>query len=337
MSDDIFIKNIDDYNEFGKIRPIKKRDRTHISFICSKCHNLSHKIYGTLKIPFLCKACQCHISSVKQETRKKYKQTCLTKYGVENTFQSNEIKNKIIETNLKKYGVENVSQSDIIRKKVIETNLEKYGIDNYAKTLECHEKMKNTCLLKYGVPNYLQSEEGLNKLRQTNNEKYGVNYVLQLDTIHKKAKETLFNKYGVNYPLQNNMLRYNAQKRYFYNNILFDSGWELKFFIYLNDFKVEFKYQPNIKFEYFYNNKIYYYLPDFYVNGHLIEIKGDHFFEDNNMICPWNRKLDTKYNEKYKCMLKNNIWIMRNADLYNCFQYINNQYGKDYIKQFKRY
>ena len=57
-------------------------------------------------------------------------QTNLERYGVENPFQSEEIKNKIKQKNLEKYGVENPSQSSEIKQKKIETSLKNYGVEN---------------------------------------------------------------------------------------------------------------------------------------------------------------------------------------------------------------
>lgn len=51
--------------------------------------------------------------------KEKNKKTCLEKYGVENVFQLETIKNKIRETNLKKYGVEYPSQSKEILIKIL--------------------------------------------------------------------------------------------------------------------------------------------------------------------------------------------------------------------------
>lgn len=47
----------------------------------------------------------------------KFKMTSVEKYGVENPFQSDEIKNKIKKTNIEKYGVENYSKTNDYKKK----------------------------------------------------------------------------------------------------------------------------------------------------------------------------------------------------------------------------
>lgn len=62
---------------------------------------------------------------------KKIKQTCLEKYGVENPFASEEIKEKIYQTNMEKYGVKIPTQNPEIQAKYKETCLEKYGYPSY--------------------------------------------------------------------------------------------------------------------------------------------------------------------------------------------------------------
>lgn len=57
----------------------------------------------------------------------KNKKTCLEKYGVDNVFKSEEIKDKIKQTCVKKFGVEHPAQNPEVFQKMIDTNLEKYG------------------------------------------------------------------------------------------------------------------------------------------------------------------------------------------------------------------
>lgn len=77
-------------------------------------------------LPLECKCGRPHqavLSDIKkdkhcQECKKeKYKETCLEKYGVENAFESEEIKQKSKETCMKKFGFEHAMRHpDIIRK-----------------------------------------------------------------------------------------------------------------------------------------------------------------------------------------------------------------------------
>ena len=102
------------------------------------------------------------------------------------------------------------------------------------------------------------------------------------------------------------------------DGLKFDSKWELAYYRYckVNNFQIE--RQPII-LEFTYNDKVKKYKPDFRINGQLVEIKGDHFFENHNkklkMICPYDRSLDDLYEAKHQCMLANNVKILTYADL----------------------
>lgn len=118
--------------------------------------------------------------------------------------------------------------------------------------------------------------------------------------------------------------------KYYYNNIYFDSSWELYYYIFLTDNSIDFKYHDtNYYFEYTDMDSIKHkYFPDFIVGDKIIEIKSDYLL--NNMLIS-----GTNENCKYKCMLRNNVIIYTKDDLLEVFNYINNKYGKNYIKTFK--
>ena len=121
----------------------------------------------------------------------------------------------------------------------------------------------------------------------------------------------------------------------------FDSFPEIVFFIYLKDHNIEFEYQPSISFEYTFNGKTHKYFPDFKVGTVLYKIKGDHFFKDGKMVCPYRDKswsdeqylLEcSKYEAKHQCMLKNNVAILTSNDYAKYLDYIESTYGKDFLK-----
>jgi hypothetical protein len=80
----------------------------------------------------------------------KKRKTSINNLGVENPFQSKEIKNKIKKTNLERYGFENPSQSKEIRDKIKQTNMSKYGVDNPSKLKMFSDKALNTMIVRYG-------------------------------------------------------------------------------------------------------------------------------------------------------------------------------------------
>ena len=120
------------------------------------------------------------------------------KYYCQNCKQ---IKTK--QTNLKKYGVENVFQNETIKNKIKQTNHKKYGEDYFSKTKEYITKTKITCLKKYGVDHPLKNKKILEKLEKTNLKKYGVKYSLMNNEIKLKIIKTNIEKYGIEIPLKN--------------------------------------------------------------------------------------------------------------------------------------
>jgi len=131
-----------------------------------------------------------------EEIKEKIKKINLEKYGVEWAQQSEEIKEKIKKSNLKKYGVENVSQYDEIKKKRKQTFIKKFGVDNPTKSEQIKEKVKQTNLKKYGVEWVFQDENIKEKIKETNIKKYGIDIPFKLESFQKKAKETMIKKYG---------------------------------------------------------------------------------------------------------------------------------------------
>lgn len=166
-ADIVFIKDINDYNEYSKIKPVRYRLNSKVKFICSCCGNESIKCFKALTTSFLCKICQNRHAQLRNNVKLKKKQTNLEKYGVENTFQSDEKKNIIKQTCLQKYGVENPHQNKEIIEKTKEICFKRFGYDVPAKAPEIKQKIKNTCLEKYGVDNYVKTKEYKAKTHNT--------------------------------------------------------------------------------------------------------------------------------------------------------------------------
>ena len=161
--------------------------------------------------------------------KRKSKETCLRKYGVEYISQTedhkksinrspevyNNIKNSQIkkygdlyvntddykrkskETNIKRYKVEFPSQAKSVKEKIKKTIKQRYGDENYFLTDDFKHKSKETCLKKYGVEHYQQTDEFKEKSIQTNNERYGVDHYVQTDEYKRRSKETNLERYGV--------------------------------------------------------------------------------------------------------------------------------------------
>jgi hypothetical protein len=141
-------------------------------------------------------------------SRNKFKQTNLQKYGVENVFQNEEIKDKIKKVILKKYGVENPNQLDETKKKSKKTKLEKYGNENYVNI----QKIKNTCLEKYGVDHVSKTDFYVDKCIKTCIKRYGLKHYSQTEEYKKRCKKTCLEKYGTESSNSNNQVKEKKKK-----------------------------------------------------------------------------------------------------------------------------
>lgn len=244
-----------------------------------------------------------------QETKMRREATCIAHFGKSCIFSCQTFKNSMRKKNLQLYGVDFQTQRSEVAQKIVAKKLQKYGnkIGSYTKlrkmfTAEIREKSKATCLQRYGTENG------------------GASLQAQLK----------------------------AKKKYVYNDIEFDSAPELALFIWLSDNQVHFEYHSKIYFEYQFEGRTCRYYPDFYLNACnlWIELKGDHFFkEDGTMHCPFKKRsqsveqhqrLCQKYEAKHQCMLRNRVAILRNADYQFALNYVNERYGKDYLKKFRK-
>lgn len=256
---------------------------------------------------------------VNYNNRIQAKQTCLEKYGVENPLQNKEVEQKRSRENMCLYGSDNYKRN----------LLEKYGNEKYRNS----EKAKETNLEKYGVENPFAAEQVKEKIKNTLIERYGVENILKLPETIEKTKETNLERYGYEWSQQSDVIRKKQQYRYRYNNLTFDSSWEIAYYIWLIDNNIKFEYQPGIHFEYIYEDKKHYYCPDFIVDGKYQELKGTQFFENGKMINPYDRSMDGLYEAKHQCMIANNVDIITDCTKY--LDYVEEKYTKDFIPLFK--
>ena len=241
-----------------------------------------------------------------KETQDKVKETIFQKYGVKNVFQSEEIKEKIKQTNLDKYGVENPQQRPEVKEKTRETNLKKYGNTCTLQVPEIKEKAIQSILGKYGTENIFSSEYGKEKIKQTN-----------------------LKKFGVENPQQNREIQKKTLSHYTYNNLNFDSSWELAVYIYCIDNNICINRLPT-KFTYYdkYNKK-HYYFPDFLIEDTLIEVKGPQYLDKDGQL---------KDKNKQKCINDNNVVVWTAEKIQPYLNYCINKFNdKKWYKQFKNY
>lgn len=170
------------------ITKLAKSSHYEIDITCDYCnkelrvpfkrYNLSTKVVNK----YACSSVEC--------SNQKIKDVCQSKWGVNNPFQSGEVKEKIKKTLVEKYGVEHPMFMEQTKDKIKMTCLERYGVNSYTKSDECKEKIKSTCLERYGVEHALQVNEFREKGYQTNLKKWGVKYNQLSEEVREKTKNT---------------------------------------------------------------------------------------------------------------------------------------------------
>ena len=197
-----------------------------------------------------------------------------------------------------------------------------------------NETTKKHALEKYGVDSVNKLAWKIEKTKQSIKKKYGENVesTSQLEWVKDKQRKTRVAKWG-------RFLSPNAsktrRKQIYFDNLYFDSTWELCFYIYYNDHNLKIEYHSGDKFEYSINNKVHYYFPDFKIGAFYVEIKGDQFFDVNgNFICPYNRDLDRMFAAKHDCMINNNVRILTGEDMKFYINYVLKNYPDEFIKKY---
>lgn len=118
--------------------------------------------------------------------------TCMKKYGVDNAFKADCVKEKIKRVHREKRGVDYPSQSPACREKTRATMIRHYGVPTVGESKELREKARATNLLRYGNPNYRNSR----KIRKVASERSKA----EIARIVEKQRSTCLKKYGVDTP-----------------------------------------------------------------------------------------------------------------------------------------
>lgn len=341
---------------YGVINNFQRKDvKDKIKQTCLDKYGVEYAAQAEITKNHIKESCLNHYGSTSYLQSNDYKENVIPilkeKYGYENVFQSEEIKNKIKETCKERYGTDYATQSDIVKARIKQACLEKYGVESTNQLDSVKEKKRQTCLALYGKEHYLQTDECKNQIKETCLKKYGVESTNQLDSVKEKKRQTCLEHYGKDSYLKTDECKehvkqiklerygdeyFSGKKLYSYNNLIFHSKPELCFYIYHLDNNIPIEYEPKPYYEYYYENELHYYKPDFLVNNEqLYEIKGDQFFNENKMVCPYDHNYDGLYEAKHQCMIKNNVIILKYKEYMKYVKYINEKYGKNYIKQYK--
>lgn len=249
----------------------------------------------------------------------KQQETLIKNYGSLENYKNQMVKNvlKTTEERYKKlYGED--WRKEIYGKRSKETSLFRYGgEEGYKNKLSSElksmwenktdEERKNIFEhqlegkeRKYGNRWYNNNS----KCRATKLERYGDEYYNN----PKKATETTIKRFGTK----------NVSYKYFYDEIWFDSSWEVQYYEYLKKNSIEFEYHPcRIEME---NGRFY--EPDFLLikENQLVEIKNPHMLNDKGELYDFANIGETElYNCKQKCMDENNVLVINDIEPYRQF------------------
>lgn len=162
-------------------------------------HSLKESLYRILynidiipKCPICGKNCKF---DYRENLHRIYSITCGDKECINKNWN-----NKQHEFSLNKYGVDNVFQAEEIKNKIKETSIKRYGVDHPFKNEKIKEKFKNTCFKKYGVEWFCYTEK--NKLavnskeaKEKEIETKRKNGTLNSSKLEEESKNILCNKF----------------------------------------------------------------------------------------------------------------------------------------------
>lgn len=214
--------------------------------------------------------------------RRKAKNTCTARYGVDNPSKCQTVKDKKIATFDNNYPRDSDEYNALMSQKKYSWSTKDHELIN--------EKRETTNLAKYGVTNPGKLEETIAKRKDTNFRRYGVEHASQSIEIRKKIERTCFERFGVSNPSQHPSI-HEKQQKYKWKEYIFPSGRSVKVQGYENkaldiltesynecDIIVERKNQPSIWYEYDTKTRRYY--PDIFLvsNNTIIEVKSEWTF-----------------------------------------------------------
>lgn len=332
-----------DKNKFSQIRAFDK-----VSFLCKNCSSTVITEYCNFKRDFKEKLCnQCKLEN-RIKNKLKRAESLEKEIFLENADEAKNLqarqkiwfycqeceeevhrkcqhfnykllchKCNIIATSQERYGVNNVFQLPRVRESAQKAFQENKD--------EIIEKRRANAMAKYGIPNAANTPEAMAKYKATCMEKYGCLPICSKES-KEKAQQTCLERYGDEFPLRSKTFRDNNFSNYLYDNEYFDSSWELAFYIYHKDKKLNIT-RNHKTIKYTFNGEEHRYFPDFEIDGKLFEVKSPYLYEQ--LLVP-----NTVENAKLQCMKDNNATILTDCTKY--LKYIERHYGKDYFEQFKQ-
>jgi hypothetical protein len=132
----------------------------------------------TFKVSCLCDKCEA-------ETIKEFREYYNYTKGLTESYYCKKCKSiKSEKTNLSKYGVKNPMQNQEIKDKLKNSLMDKYGVDHYSKTEEYKTKFKQTSIKNWGVDNPSKNADIVNKISKKNTNR------IKSESFRKESKNT---------------------------------------------------------------------------------------------------------------------------------------------------
>lgn len=287
-----------------------------------------------------CSFCSNYCVGKNKSIQERKKKTTRKHFNVDWPSQSKEVQKTKIDTLNKRYNCSNAFNITSIKEKAQKNS---HTTESNKKRNKSQSKTKKVL---WSQPEYKQDK--LNKCINTNLQNFGkpwssnsdivkskISTTVKSDDCQNRTKQTCLARYGVQHHTQSRHYIESAKKRYLYNNITFDSSWELALYIYAIDHNIPVIRTPCTFTYYDSNNVKHTYTPDFLYDSQLVEIKGDQFFNENGtLINVYSKKVDT---DKLNCMKANNVKLLRYSDIKSYISYCSSKYlDKPWYKSFRK-
>lgn len=267
----------------------------------------------------ICKKCKCSFTSknrvVTEEQKQQQKEKAL------NTWQSkSEEERKAIVAKRKSSLSETCKSRTAEERSIIAQNIRNaQAALSFEKKLDISTRKRETQKEIWSK----RSADRIKELREKNSKGHcTTEYLARRRTVNETRTESQWRD-----------IRSKSQHKYFYGTNCFDSSWELAIWIWAKDKGMSIEQEP-VMFEYEFNGNLHKYFPDFRLEDDLIEAKGDHFFREDKMICPFDESKNDLYEAKHQCGLKNQVKFWRAKEMQPVLEYINSKYTADYLKLF---
>lgn len=226
----------------------------------------------------------------KECSKKKARETCLKKYGVDHPQKVKQIRDAAKATCMAKYGVDNPSKAPEITQKIKDSHIKRYGVSSPMHVPRFVEKQRNTLKKNYGVDNPMKDKNIRQKAADTCERRYGVDNPMKVREFYEKAN-TSFEKKDYTLP-SGTVIKLQGYENYAMDILLKDYAYDEE------NVKTAREDIPVITYQY--KGKICKFYPDIYLplKNKIIEVKSTYThlaFEEKNK-----RKLEAAAKQGYK-------------------------------------